>query len=313
MFPQPLAGGEIKRFNQLPAQSISTYHELVEEFFSYYKYNIRDRKGCHTLFLLGIRKEESIRQFTRCFKQELADVDGADDQVVIEAYKHAYQYDQRGVYGSLVKRPPKTLEELYNRAEEYARVEDDSKDRETREANRSSNHPNDWKKNKSKNRSSGKHNNQGEFQEKNQGERMETGYQKYHDMKLTSLNIRLTELYEKISKDLIPPRPLPAETRDKRDKSKYCNFYKDHGHKTENCRSLQIEVQRIIDAGKLQDGNGAEIQELGCTNIEFSEADMIGVYAPHNDVIVITAWIGMFRDETGCMRSVESHPYIINV
>ncbi|XP_026459375.1 uncharacterized protein LOC113360038 [Papaver somniferum] len=42
-------------------------------------------------------------------------------------------------------------------------------------------------------------------------------------------------------------------------------------------------------------GNGAEIRELEFTKIEFSEADMIGVYSLYNDVIVITAWIGMFR------------------
>ncbi|XP_026451200.1 uncharacterized protein LOC113351430 [Papaver somniferum] len=182
---------------------------------------------------------------------------------------------------------------------------------------------------------------------------METGFQKYHDMKLTPLNIQLTDLYEKIIKDLIPPCPLPADTRDKRDKSKYCKFHKDYGHKTENCRALKIEVQQMIDARKLHEyvkkdfgkgpgqfgtthvinvsharihlmtrrasedesrrnlrklkewylinyidfvsGNGAEIWELWCKNIEFSEADMIGVYAPHNDAIVITAWIGMFR------------------
>ncbi|XP_026458541.1 uncharacterized protein LOC113359061 [Papaver somniferum] len=174
-------------------------------------------------------------------------------------------------------------------------------------------------------------------------------------MKLTLLNIHLSELYEKISKDLSPPRHFPAETRDR---SKYCKFHKDHGHKTENCRALQIVVQRMIDVGKLQEyvkkdfgkgsgqfgathvinthvinvsharihsmtrkasedetrrklrqlkewyltnhinfvsGNGEETRELGYTKIEFSPADMIGVYAPHNDVIVITAWIGMFR------------------
>ncbi|XP_026414336.1 uncharacterized protein LOC113310015 [Papaver somniferum] len=42
-------------------------------------------------------------------------------------------------------------------------------------------------------------------------------------------------------------------------------------------------------------GNGAEILELGCTKIEFSEAYMRGVYAPHNDDIVITSWIRMFH------------------
>ncbi|XP_026459015.1 uncharacterized protein LOC113359631 [Papaver somniferum] len=42
-------------------------------------------------------------------------------------------------------------------------------------------------------------------------------------------------------------------------------------------------------------GNGIEILELGCTKIEFSEEDMICVYSPHNDAIVITSWTGMFR------------------
>ncbi|XP_026378430.1 uncharacterized protein LOC113272851 [Papaver somniferum] len=223
---------------------------------------------------------------------------------------------------------------MYDRAEEYSRVEDYTKARETRDVNRSSNHPNDGKKDKSKNRPSGHHNDHGEVREKNQDERMETGVVRENKQRFD------------------PPRPLPAETRDKRDRSKYYKFHKDHGHKTENCRSLQIEVQRLIDVVKLQEyvkkdfgkgpgqfgttrvinvsharihsmtrrasedetrrnlrqlkewyltnhidffnGNGAEIRELSCTKIKFSEADMIGVYAPHNDAIVITAWIGMF-------------------
>ncbi|XP_026428861.1 uncharacterized protein LOC113324786 [Papaver somniferum] len=194
------------------------HYETAMTLWQYNNESIRDRNGCHALFLLGIRKEESIRQFTRRFKQELDDVDSSNDQVIIATYKQAYQYDQRGVCDSLVKRPLKNLEELYDRAEEYSRVEDDSKARETREVNRSYNHPNDGKKYKSKNRSSGKHNDR--------------------------------ELYEKTSKDLSPPRPLPAETRDKR---KHNNYHKDIGRKTENCRSLQIEVQRMIDAGKLHE------------------------------------------------------------
>ncbi|XP_026436186.1 uncharacterized protein LOC113334055 [Papaver somniferum] len=168
-------------------------------------------------------------------------------------HKMEYQYDQRGVYGSLVKRPPKTLEELYDRAEEYTRVEDDSKARETREVNRSSNHQNDRVKDKSKNRSGGQQSDRGEVREKIHGERLESGYQKYHDLKLTPLNVRLTELYEKIGKDLSHPQPFPAETRDKRDKNKYYNYHKDVGHNTENCRALKIQVQRMINAGKLQE------------------------------------------------------------
>ncbi|XP_022888949.1 uncharacterized protein LOC111404364 [Olea europaea var. sylvestris] len=41
-----------------------------------------------------------------------------------------------------------------------------------------------------------------------------------------------------------PPRiksPLDAK-----DRNKYCNFHKDHGHTTENCMALQREIEALI-------------------------------------------------------------------
>ncbi|XP_026430019.1 uncharacterized protein LOC113326521 [Papaver somniferum] len=42
-------------------------------------------------------------------------------------------------------------------------------------------------------------------------------------------------------------------------------------------------------------GEGSEVLEIGCTKIEFTQDDLRDVYAPHNDAIVISSWIGMFR------------------
>ena len=54
---------------------------------------------------------------------------------------------------------------------------------------------------------------------------------------------------------------------DKRDKSKYCEFYKDHGHITKRCITLQNEIKLLIRRGKLSKfvdrQNGGKTNEKG--------------------------------------------------
>ena len=47
------------------------------------------------------------------------------------------------------------------------------------------------------------------------------------------------------------PRPLHSSPN-VRDKNKYCQFHKDHGHYTEDCRDLKEQIGELIRKGKLQ-------------------------------------------------------------
>ena len=38
----------------------------------------------------------------------------------------------------------------------------------------------------------------------------------------------------------------------KRDNSKYCRYYKDHGHETDDCWKLKEEIEKLIQRGQLQ-------------------------------------------------------------
>ncbi|GAA0165988.1 hypothetical protein LIER_21252 [Lithospermum erythrorhizon] len=48
-------------------------------------------------------------------------------------------------------------------------------------------------------------------------------------------------------------RLLPRTPQNKRDMRKFCQYHKDHGHDTDDCRHLKIEIEKLIQRGKLKD------------------------------------------------------------
>ncbi|XP_024029279.1 uncharacterized protein LOC112093925 [Morus notabilis] len=51
---------------------------------------------------------------------------------------------------------------------------------------------------------------------------------------------------------LTPPAPMKGDPN-KRDKSKYCDFHKDHGHDTSSCFQLKGQIEALIQQGQLQE------------------------------------------------------------
>ncbi|XP_050222296.1 uncharacterized protein LOC126672389 [Mercurialis annua] len=50
-------------------------------------------------------------------------------------------------------------------------------------------------------------------------------------------------------KNVVWPPKLKSEIRDTR---KFCKFHDEHGHETDECRDLKVEIERMIDAGELR-------------------------------------------------------------
>ena len=53
----------------------------------------------------------------------------------------------------------------------------------------------------------------------------------------------LIQIRDDPSLQWLKPISIPAE---RRDKSKYCRFYQDHGHHTNECRHLKDQVETLI-------------------------------------------------------------------
>ena len=72
-------------------------------------------------------------------------------------------------------------------------------------------------------------------------------------VKFTPLVMLVKKILMQIKDDhaLKWPRPLHSSP-DVRNRRKYCQFHKDHGHYIEDCRDLKEQIEELIQKGKLQ-------------------------------------------------------------
>ena len=72
-------------------------------------------------------------------------------------------------------------------------------------------------------------------------------------VKFTPLVMLVKKILMQIKDDhaLKWPRPLHSSP-DVRNRRKYCQFHKDHGHYIEDCKDLKEQIEELIKKGKLQ-------------------------------------------------------------
>ncbi|XP_022855349.1 uncharacterized protein LOC111376617 [Olea europaea var. sylvestris] len=107
-----------------------------------------------------------------------------------------------------------------------------------------------------------------------------------------------------------PPRLRPPP--DTRDKGKYRDFHRDHGHTTENRFALKREIEALIKGGFLgsyvsndkrprnnQDKDkgpeGRKNKQPTAEDIIFGIGDLEGIAFPHDDALVISTIITNFE------------------
>ncbi|KAF9589567.1 hypothetical protein IFM89_025693 [Coptis chinensis] len=140
----------------------------------------------------NFKKPDFEMDFRKRFQTLLNVTDPPSDQFIIQAFKDAIGYDRSGLYNSLTRQPPFSKSELFDRAEEFARVEDDLKARQLREEN--------LQKNK---KESGRNSSNYKGQDKNKQNNFQSGQnskptQPNKEEKIfTPLSMKLSEVHSK--------------------------------------------------------------------------------------------------------------------
>ncbi|KAK8948841.1 hypothetical protein KSP39_PZI006035 [Platanthera zijinensis] len=114
---------------------------------------------------------------------------------------------------------------------------------------------------------------------------------------LADLGIDFEEVAQVIQKKVEEKRQGPQRDWKPRDNSQFCNFHKEKGHLTKDCKALQKLVERLLAEGKLEDlgrkndssrpstSKGKEVAEVHQECIEIRDEGHLGLIDIQNECI----------------------------
>ena len=123
VFPASLKGPALAWFHKLPRGSINTFDEMWAAFVSQYLCSVRQNGTISSLQSILKREDESIREFTRRFRQAVQQIDVYNMDAVLQNFRRSFG-PTTPFFQSLSLDPPATMEELYRRADKFSMLED---------------------------------------------------------------------------------------------------------------------------------------------------------------------------------------------
>ena len=121
-FPTTLKGAAREWFIKLPTSSIDRFKQLRNAFLHHFVGGQRLKRPADHLLTIRQREKEALRSYVKHFTRETLEVDEADDKVQLTTFKARLK--SREFMVSLTKNPPKTMAEMFLKAQKYMNAED---------------------------------------------------------------------------------------------------------------------------------------------------------------------------------------------
>ncbi|XP_024019228.1 uncharacterized protein LOC112090948 [Morus notabilis] len=253
-FSLMLTGPALQWFQQLKPRSISSFNQLKQQFLR--RFVIAKTRKKDKLYLYSLKQgaDESVKAYIERFSQKMNYVEGYTDSDVVAAIRGGLQ--ECDLLKSICKKQQKTFTDLMIRVQKFISAEkymcnwrgqsqtDQSKNDGKRKVEEGSN-GGEAKKQKSEAQ-----------QDVNKSKiALTQKFQAYTPpdtiKAYTPLNTTLAQILMLIQHQnlLTPPAPMKGYSN-KRDKSKFCHFHKDHGHDTSSCFQLKGQIEALIQQGQ---------------------------------------------------------------
>ena len=104
--------------------SIDNFRDLSEAFMGQYLCFARHKQNISTLQNIKMQENESLREFVKRFGQTVLQVEAYSMDVVLQIFKRSI-CPGTPFFKSLAKKPPTTMDDLFQRANKYSMLEDD--------------------------------------------------------------------------------------------------------------------------------------------------------------------------------------------
>ncbi|XP_050281386.1 uncharacterized protein LOC126722271 [Quercus robur] len=240
-FPTTLKGAAREWFTKLLTSSVDNFEQLSNAFLGHFIAGQRPKRPVDHLLTIRQGEKKTLRSYMKRFTLETLEVDETDDKVQLTTFKVGLR--SRDLVASLAKNPPKTMAEMLLKAQKYMNAKD------VLAAIKDVEKPGD----------------KGKKEDERRGQKWERPDRRNYDgnrrkddkgprtVKFTPLVMPVDKILTQIKDEhyLKWPRPLHSSPN-VRHKNKYCQFHKNHGHNTEDCRDLKEQIKELIWKGKLQ-------------------------------------------------------------
>ncbi|XP_022897748.1 uncharacterized protein LOC111411449 [Olea europaea var. sylvestris] len=215
-FPQTLTNASRDWFSTLEPNSVASFSDLVDKFSVFFASSKRIRKTAASLMQLRQGPTETLRGFMTKFNKERLQIPDLHITAAVSALAYAVRCEAFKM--SLSKTRSQTVIELLTQDEKYINMEETLNPRRP-----------------------------GPSHEKIENKRQHDPVPRHEVPRDKRRNEAPSAPLTRIKvafKDEITP--------DTRDRSKYCEFHRDHGHTTEDCQALQREIEALIKRGFLK-------------------------------------------------------------
>nr|XP_043615927.1 uncharacterized protein LOC122587827 [Erigeron canadensis] len=258
LFPGTLQGYALEWFTKLPEKRIQDYADLKKKFITQFAQQ-KKRQGSHLeAHLIRQRGNESLRDVIARHTKEYQKIPSLPESQQVSGFTLALLPGD--LQDDLCKRIPSTFREATERAFDFIRSRETAllmkgaigRDRpgESLGAGRSGGGRYDARRNDRRfdHRDTKRREERRDDMKDDRREKRSGPYDRIVNLIKSLREILKTE---RVGENFKPPRPMIHRTG-KKDMSKYCEFHEDHGHETNACRELKIEIKRALDEGKLE-------------------------------------------------------------
>ena len=250
-------------FNRLPPSSISSFRDLSIAFVSHFIGARTYRKQSYHLLTIKQSSQESLRSYIQRFNVESLKVDIPDEKFTITAFIAGLGVQSKDLMFSISKNPQASMAEVLAKAKKYINGEEaliskkessptyKEKSGTDKRRGRSPNRQNDRERSPKKD---------GEWSPKRRGNlRDRLGppqserRRRYSPQRFTPLTASVSQVLCEVRNEqfLRWPTQMKSDLAI-RDNSKYCEFHRDYGHRTDDHIQLKREIEYLIRRGYLR-------------------------------------------------------------
>ena len=109
-------------FTKLPTSFINSFEQLSSSFLHHFVRGKHLRRPIDHLLTIKQGEKETLRSYVKRFTWKTLEVDEADDKVQLKTFKAGLKSKEFVV--SLAKNPPKTMVEMFLKAQKYVNAKD---------------------------------------------------------------------------------------------------------------------------------------------------------------------------------------------